>query len=119
MTPAGTRKIAASTNDTAPNALIESFAKLRLPGMTTDFSYQGRNIVTSRPTAAVGREALVAVESPVRRAQALRAGGCGGRGRPSGRLYAGGPLVPRASADPELCGVLVAVSATNAPHSIP
>jgi len=52
MTPAETRKIAASTNETAPNALIESFVKLRLPGMTTDFSYHGRNIANSRAIAA-------------------------------------------------------------------
>ena len=52
MTPAATRKIAASTNETAPKALIESLAKVLEPAITTFFSYQGRNIATSSPIAA-------------------------------------------------------------------
>ena len=52
MTPAATRKIAASTNETAPNALIESLTKVFEPAMTTFFSYQGRNIAASSPIAA-------------------------------------------------------------------
>jgi len=53
MTPAATRKIAASTNETAPNAEIESLANFVDGGMTTFFSYQGRNMAKSSQIAAI------------------------------------------------------------------
>ena len=52
MTPAATRKIAASTNETAPKAQIESLANFVDGGMTTFFSYHGRNIASSSQIAA-------------------------------------------------------------------
>ncbi len=49
-TPAVTRKIAASTNDSTPNALIESDTSER--PTTTFFSYHGRSIEPSSASAA-------------------------------------------------------------------
>ena len=51
-TPALTRKIAASTNESAPNALTESLTKCPALVSNAFFSYQGRNIEKSSSSAA-------------------------------------------------------------------
>ncbi|MGI8730379.1 MAG: hypothetical protein ACR2LK_10390 [Solirubrobacteraceae bacterium] len=53
--PADTRKIAASTKDTAPKALILSLAKAAVPGISAVFSCHGRNIVASSSAAPAAK----------------------------------------------------------------